>query len=83
MFGIILTIASKVFAIDEQPNILRDTIRGVLPGANCGACGLPGCDAFAEAVATGKAPANGCPVGKAALAQKITAILEDDSTAKG
>ncbi|MBS4022797.1 MAG: hypothetical protein KGZ79_10340 [Dethiobacter sp.] len=42
----------------------------VLPGANCGACGYPGCEGFALAVVNGAAPAEGCPVGGAEVAEK-------------
>jgi uncharacterized protein len=39
-----------------------EEILGNLPGHNCGACGYPRCDGFAEAMAAGKAPVSGCPV---------------------
>ena len=73
LFGLVLTAASKFFAVPANPK--RDAIREVMPGANCGACGFPGCDACADAIASGKAPANTCPVGGAALAAKIGGIL--------
>ncbi|HQO57042.1 MAG TPA: (Fe-S)-binding protein, partial [Clostridia bacterium] len=48
IFGLVLTFASKKFAIieDERLSLAREA----LAGANCGACGYPGCDAYAEAV---------------------------------
>ena len=61
LFGIILGIAAIKFRVERDPKI--DSIREALPGANCGGCGFAGCDALAEAIATGKAPVNGCPVG--------------------
>lgn len=73
LFGIGLAIASKVFAVEVDPKV--EAIREALPGANCGACGFPGCDGFANAVASGKAPVNGCPVGGAATAEKIGEIM--------
>lgn len=73
IFGIILGIAAKKFAVEQDPNI--PIVRESLPGANCGGCGFAGCDAFAEAVVTGKAKVNGCPVGGAAVADKIASIL--------
>ena len=63
LFGIILGIAAIKFRVERDPKI--DSIREALPGANCGGCGFAGCDALAEAIATGKAPVNGCPVGGA------------------
>ena len=48
-----------------------DQVRECLPGANCGACGFPGCDGFAAAVAEGRAPVNGCAAGGSAAAKAI------------
>ena len=73
IFGAGLDLASKKFAVPKDENV--DRIREVLPGANCGGCGQAGCDAFAEAVAAGKAPVNGCPVGGAPVAEKVAAIM--------
>ena len=42
---------------------------------NCGGCGYAGCDGLAKAIANGEAPVNGCPVGGAAAAEKISAIM--------
>ena len=36
------------------------TLRGQLPGLDCGACGAPTCRAFAEDVVQGKAKASDC-----------------------
>ncbi len=47
VFGIVLYIVAKKFAVAEDPRIGQ--IAGLLPGANCGGCGFPGCAAFAEA----------------------------------
>ena len=50
-------------------------IEEVLPGFNCAACGQAGCNAFAEAVVSGKAQPNGCAPGKEETAKKIADIL--------
>lgn len=47
-FGIILSVAYKQFKVFEDPRI--DVVENMLPNANCGACGEPGCRAFAEKV---------------------------------
>jgi Na+-translocating ferredoxin:NAD+ oxidoreductase RNF subunit RnfB len=73
VLGIILGIAAVLFHVEQDPKIGQ--IRECLPGANCGGCGFAGCDALAEAIATGKSPVNGCPVGGAAAAEKIGAIM--------
>jgi Na+-translocating ferredoxin:NAD+ oxidoreductase RNF subunit RnfB len=63
----------EFFAVPEDP--LVGKIREVLPGANCGACGFPGCDNYAAAVAAGQAQANSCTVGGSAVAEKIAALV--------
>ena len=47
--GIGLALASKIFYVYVDPKIV--SVEDVLPGANCGGCGLPGCSANAEAQA--------------------------------
>jgi len=48
LFGVILSVAYKKFKVFEDPRI--DVVEEMLPGANCGACGAPGCRAFSESV---------------------------------
>ena len=50
--GVLLAVASHFFAVPE--NETKKKVRECLPGANCGACGFAGCDAYADAVANGK-----------------------------
>jgi len=73
LFGILLTVASRVFAVPANPK--RDAVREALPGANCGGCGYPGCDGCADAIASGKAPVNACPVGGSESAKKIAEVM--------
>lgn len=73
LVGILLGRASKIFHVEE--NETEKAVREVLPGNNCGACGYPGCDGLAKAIAEGKAPTNACPVGGAAVAEKVAAIV--------
>lgn len=77
IFGLGLGYAAKVFAVEVDPLIPQ--IRDVLPGANCGGCGLAGCDAFAKAVVEGNASPSGCPVGGSDLTNKISEILGVES----
>lgn len=77
LFGVGLGFASKKFEVKQDPKM--EMIRSVLPGVNCGACGYPGCDGFATACAKGLAPANGCPVGGAPVAAKVSEILGVDA----
>ena len=71
--GVLLALASHFFAVEEDETVKN--IREALPGANCGACGFAGCDSYAEGVACGKAEANLCIPGAAAVASKLSEIL--------
>lgn len=73
VFGGILSFASKKFHVDVDERV--EQVKACLGGANCGACGYAGCDAFAAAVVEGKAPANGCaPAGEKGI-QEISRIM--------
>ncbi len=71
--GIGLAAASKIFYVYVDPIILA--IDDVLPGANCGGCGLPGCAANAEAIAAGKAAPNSCVAAGSDVADAIAEIM--------
>lgn len=73
VFGIILAIASKVFAVKVDERV--SSINEILPGANCGGCGYAGCSAYAEAVIRGEAPIGACNAGGNAVAQKMAEIM--------
>ena len=77
LFGFSLGFASKAFAVETDPK--ADEIRKVLPGANCGACGYPGCDGCAVAIAEGNAPVSACIVGGSSVAEKIADIMGTDA----
>jgi electron transport complex protein RnfB len=73
LFGAGLAVASRMFAVYKDPRVAQ--IEESLPGANCGACGAPGCSGFAEGVVEGKYPVNGCIVGGTEVAGKVAAIM--------
>ena len=73
LFGVILGVAAKVFAVKTDPRI--EQITHVLPGANCGGCGFAGCANFADAVVKAGAPTNGCMVGGAKVVARIATIM--------
>ncbi|MGM0470987.1 MAG: RnfABCDGE type electron transport complex subunit B [Bacillota bacterium] len=72
-----LAIASSKLAVEVDPRI--EDIEEALPGANCGACGNPGCSSFAEGVVNGAEPIDGCPVGGEEVAEKIADIMGVES----
>ena len=53
IFGIGLSIAAQKLAVPVDDRV--EQVRELLPGANCGGCGFPGCDGFADAVVSGNA----------------------------
>jgi len=73
LFGVGLGFAAKKFEVEVDDRVAR--IREALPGANCGACGFAGCDSMAEAIVSGKAPCDGCPVSSAEQKAKIAEIM--------
>lgn len=77
-FGVLLSFASKVFSVAVDPKV--DELHRALPGANCGACGYPGCAGLASALAEGRAPVNACPIGGQKVADHVAEILGLNST---
>lgn len=72
--AIILYLASKKFAVYSDPRIAK--VAEVLPQANCGGCGYPGCSGFAEAcVKAGSLEGKLCPVGGQAVMGQVAEIL--------
>jgi len=66
----LLVLANKKLYVWEDPRI--DLVEEMLPHANCGACGVPGCRPFAEALVAGDALPGRCTVssdeGRASIA---------------
>ena len=73
VFGFGLAYASKKFEVAAEPKFVE--VRDALPGANCGACGFSGCDAYAESVASGQAGIQLCPVGGPELISKLAEVM--------
>ncbi len=73
IFGIGLSIASKRLAVQIDPKLER--IHGLLPGANCGACGGAGCFGFAESILKGELDINACRVAEDKTKEEIAQIL--------
>lgn len=83
-FGIFLAYTSRKFAVETDERIIK--IEEALPGANCGACGYPGCSAYADAVVNQQAAVSLCPVGGRAVAEQVGEIMgvetDDNLTAR-
>ena len=73
VIGVLLAVAANKFKVETDPKI--PAIQSVLPGANCGVCGYPGCAGLAAAIVEGKAPVNACKVGGDPVAEKVAGIV--------
>lgn len=72
-FGLVLAFAAKVFHVEIDSRV--EQIIEILPGANCGACGMPGCGGYAEALVKKDAPVYLCPPGGKETVEQISQIL--------
>ena len=73
LMGLFLAFASKKFEVEVDPKV--EAILAVLPGANCGACGFPGCAGYAAGVALEGAKMTLCAPGGPKVAAKIGEIM--------
>lgn len=73
VLGILLAVASKVFYVEVDEKTER--ITEILPGANCGGCGYPGCAELAKAIASGDAPVTACKACPLETSEKIARIM--------
>ena len=58
IFGVFLTYFSIKFKSEENPVLAK--LHELMPNANCGACGMAGCSAFAEMLSEGKIEPHKC-----------------------
>ncbi len=72
-FGASLAYASRKFAVEVDPKI--EKILEELPGANCGACGYPGCSGYAEAIVKSGADISLCTPGGMDVTEKVAEIM--------
>lgn len=72
-FGLVLAFANKKFSIEVNP--LIHIVEDILPKGQCGACGYPGCMAYAEAVVLDPdVPPNLCTPGKSKVANLVSEL---------
>jgi len=73
IFGGFLAYASRRFQVEVDPRI--EQTAAMLPGANCGACGFPGCAGLAAAIVEKNVPLTTCPVMSPEARAKLAAFL--------
>lgn len=76
LLAVILIIANKKLYVHEDPRI--DKVEDMLPHANCGACGYPGCRPFAEALVLQRTLPGKCTVSTDEGRQSIAEFLGVD-----
>jgi len=76
-FGFLIAMANKKFYVWEDPRI--NEVEQLLPNSNCGACGQPGCRAFAEGLVNGKLQPSGCTVMGAEDVEEVAGYLGVDA----
>jgi len=72
-FAVLIALANRRLWVWEDPRI--DAVAAMLPNANCGACGLPGCRAFAEQAVDGTVTPSQCTVGSDDMHRAIAGLL--------
>ena len=75
--SVILYVCSKKFAVKEDPRLAQ--VAELLPGANCGGCGFPGCSGLADALVKGADAGSieglNCPVGGSDVMKQVADLL--------
>ncbi|MFK5883173.1 MAG: RnfABCDGE type electron transport complex subunit B [Candidatus Izemoplasma sp.] len=79
--ALILSFASTALEVEEDPR-LQDVL-DMLPNANCGACGNPGCKAMAEAILGNDARLTQCKPGDQDMREDIRDYLNDHPNEDG
>jgi Na+-translocating ferredoxin:NAD+ oxidoreductase RNF subunit RnfB len=72
-FGMVLAAANRWLSVEEDPRI--DSVEGMLPGTNCGACGQPGCRVFAETLVQAETIPGKCTVSSRDAVERIALFL--------
>jgi electron transport complex protein RnfB len=73
LFGGLLAFASQKFMVEINPKILE--VQALLPGANCGGCGFPGCAGLACSIVENNTSPAKCPVASPENRKKIAELM--------
>lgn len=75
--AVVLFVCSRKFAVKEDPRLSQ--VAALLPQANCGGCGFPGCSGLADALVKGADQGSieglACPVGGKAVMDSVANLL--------
>lgn len=73
LFGVGLAFASRLLAVHKDKRV--EEVTEALPGLNCGACGYPGCEGYAEAIVESDEVLDLCKPGGPDTMQTLGAIM--------
>lgn len=73
LFAALLALAYRFLKVEEDPRI--EAVEDRLPASNCGACGEPGCRAFAEKLVAGELEPSACTVSSGEAIAGIAGLL--------
>lgn len=82
ILGALLGLASRAFATGDDNPLVKE-VEAMLPGSQCGQCGMPGCGPAAEAIVNGTVAVTCCPPGGRALAESLAQKLNIDISTLG
>lgn len=74
VLGAGLGFAARYFAVTDENPLIKE-IEQLLPGGQCGQCGVPGCGAAAVGMVEGTLSVTCCPPGGIGLAEKLANLL--------
>jgi RnfABCDGE-type electron transport complex B subunit len=75
-FAAVLAIAYRFLRVEEDPRL--EVVEELLPGNNCGACGEPGCVAFAEKLIQAELTPGKCTVASEGMLEELATFLGVD-----
>lgn len=81
VLGIGLAIAARILAVTKDEKVSK--VEEILPGANCGACGFPGCSGYAEGIVNEEADITLCSPGGPEVLKKIADLMGMEAEAAG
>lgn len=73
VLGTLLVIANHWLSVPQDPRVLN--VEAMLPHTNCGSCGYPGCQSFAEGLVAGEVLPGKCTVSSPTDRQRIATYL--------
>ena len=76
LFASVLALAYRFLRVEEDPRL--EVVEDLLPGNNCGACGQPGCAAFAGKLLGGEVSPGKCTVASKDTLEEIASFLGVD-----